>query len=441
MEPDANTNRIECPQCGTLIDVNHQLEDQINKKYQKKLAENSAIIEERARNLDRQMADFEAKKKIENQLFQEKLEKQLQSERNQLELKLEQERAANQQKLLQATQAIEKQQEEKIALKYSSLVSELQKELNDSNIQIKELNQAKIEIERLKREKDLLRETIQLETEQLFTKQLAEQTERIKKSEQERSELAFRELQKKHDTLVQDMNEMKRRQEQGSMQLQGEVQELAIEEWLAGKFPLDTVMEVKKGERGGDCLQVVNTYSRQNCGTIYYESKRTKVFQPQWIEKFKADIRERNATLGVLITEAMPTDMDRLGLRDGVWICTFQEFKNLSFILREHIIQLSQASLAQENRGDKMVMMYNYLTSNTFRMQVEAIVEGFSQMKNDLESEKRAMARLWKTREKQLEKVLVNTIDMHASIKGIAGSAIQDIRQLDFPEQELLLDE
>src|SRR5690606_18145341 len=147
--------------------------------------------------------------------------------------------------------------------------------------------------------------------------------------------------------------------------------------------------EIKKGARGGDCIQIVNTRSRQNCGKIYYESKRTKDFQPTWIEKFKADMREKGADIGVLVTEAMPTDFDRMGLKDGVWICSYEEFKGLCTVLRESVVQLSLAVSSQENKGDKMHMLYDYLTSNTFRMQVEAIVEGFSQMKSDLESEKR----------------------------------------------------
>ena len=229
---------------------------------------------------------------------------------------------------------------------------------------------------------------------------------------------------------------MKRKQEQGSMQLQGEVQELAIEEWLASQFPLDTIDEIKKGARGGDCIQIVNTRTVQNCGMVYYESKRTKDFQPSWIEKFKADIREKGANIGVLVTEVMPSDMSRMGLKEGIWICNYEEFKGLCSVLRESIIQLSIAISSQENKGDKMHMLYDYLTGNTFRLQVEAIVEGFTQMRIDLESEKRAMQSIWRKREKQIEKVTVNTIDMHASIKGIAGNAIQAVKLLELQEPE-----
>jgi hypothetical protein len=216
--------------------------------------------------------------------------------------------------------------------------------------------------------------------------------------------------------------------------MQGEVQELAIEEWLSNHFPLDTIEEIKKGARGGDCIQIVNTRTRQNCGKIYYESKRTKDFQPSWIEKFKADMRDKGADIGVLVTEAMPSDFDRMGMKDGVWICTYEEFKALCAVLRETIIKLSSAISSQENKGDKMSMLYDFLTSNEFRMQIEAIVEGFSAMKTALESEKRSMQRIWKEREKQIDKVVTNTIDMYGSIKGIAGNAIQSVKALELPE-------
>lgn len=145
-------------------------------------------------------------------------------------------------------------------------------------------------------------------------------------------------------------------------------------------------------------------------------------------------MREKGADIGVLITEAMPTDFERMGIKDGVWICTYEEFKGLCAVLRESVVQLSMAISSQENKGDKMHMLYDFLTSNTFRMQVEAIVEGFSSMKEALESEKRSMQRIWKEREKQIEKVITNTIDMYGSIKGIAGNAIQSVKALELAD-------
>mgnify|MGYP001549751926 CR=1 FL=1 len=263
---------------------------------------------------------------------------------------------------------------------------------------------------------------------------LEEARSEVQKAAEEKYALRLREKDKMLEDQKKLVAEMQRKAEQGSMQLQGEVQELAIEDWLREQFPLDTIEEIKKGARGGDCLQHIHTRSRQQCGIVYYESKRTKAFQSGWIEKFKNDIRERGADTGVLVTEAMPSDMDRMGYRDGIWICSFEEFKGLCVVLRESLIQLSNAITVQENKGDKMGMLYDFLTSNEFRLQIEAIVEGFVQMQGDLESEKRSMQGIWKKREKQIEKVLLNTNFMYSSIRGIAGNAIQPVPLLELPE-------
>jgi hypothetical protein len=148
-------------------------------------------------------------------------------------------------------------------------------------------------------------------------------------------------------------------------------------------------------------------------------------------------MRDKGADIGVLVSEAMPSDMERMGMRDGVWVCSYEEFKGLCNVLRESLIQVSTALGSQVNKGDKMQLLYDYLTSNSFRMQVEAIVEGFTSMKTALESEKRAMQRIWKEREKQIDKVINNTIDMHASIRGIAGNAIQSVKALELPGEDL----
>jgi hypothetical protein len=415
----SSESHIKCPNCGTEIDVNdilsHQLEEEIRQKYQAQLTEEKQKYQKEMETLNSAKEEFEERKKKENELFQDRLEKQLKEERIAIESKL---------KL-------------KLSEEQADQFKVLQEELNQKSEQVKELNRTKAEIEKLKREKEEVKGIVEAESQKKLNEQLQTEKEKIRKSEEDKNELKMRDLQKQLDDQKRLTEEMKRKQEQGSMQLQGEVQELAIEEWLQAQFPLDSIEEIKKGARGGDCIQTVNTFSQQNCGKIYYESKRTKDFQGSWIEKFKADMREKGADIGVLVTEAMPSDMQRMGLRDGVWVCSYEEFKGLCGVLRESIIQVSSAIGSQVNKGDKMQLLYEYLTSNSFRMQVEAIVEGFSSMKSALESEKRAMQRIWKEREKQIEKVINNTIDMHASIRGIAGNAIQAVKALELPGEDL----
>ncbi len=416
-------NNINCPNCGFAIDVNdlvyHQMEAELKKEFSAKQAQERIKLNKELELLQKQQAEFEEKKKNENELFQEKLQQKIKEEKlilsASLKLKLEEE------------------QSERFKL--------LENELNQKQEQLKELNRTKAEIEQLKREKDMVKEQTLMEAEKSLSTRLNEERDKIKKLEQDRTELTIKELQKQLEDQKRLTEEMKRKQEQGSMQLQGEVQELAIEEWLMSQFPLDIIAEIKKGARGGDCVQIVNTRTKQNCGTIYYESKRTKDFQPTWIEKFKADIRTKGANIGVLVTDVLPSDMERMGMRDGIWICTYEEFKGLCKVLRESIVQLDSALATQENKGDKMSLLYDFLTSNTFRMQIEAIVEGFSQMQSDLDSERRAMQRIWKSREKQIEKVITNTIDMYGSIKGIAGNAVGDIKALELPSSNIDTDE
>jgi hypothetical protein len=394
--------------------LHHQIEAQLRKKFQDDLRSEKQKYEARSAALEEQRLALESEKNKQAELLTQQVSEQLKLKEHELIGKLRKEAAAEQ----------------------AGAFATLREELDEKSKKVQELNKASAELEKLKREKDELEEKLKADAEKQLNDRLAAERQRIVKQESDKVELRMKELQTQLEDQKRLTAEMKRKQEQGSMQSQGEVQELAIEEWLAEKFPLDVIQEIKKGERGADCLQIVHTRSRQNCGTIYYESKRSKIFQPCWIAKFKADIQERNANIGVLVTEVMPADMNRLGLKDGVWVCSYDEFKGLCYVLRESIIQISNAMVTQENKGDKMGMLYDFLTSNEFQMQIEAIVEGFTQMKSDLESEQRSMRGIWKKREKQIEKVLLNTTGMYGSIKGIAGNAVQAIPLLELSEAD-----
>lgn len=413
------SNRIECPNCGFGIDVNNILSQQVESRLKKQFEE------QRVKEKQQLDTRLEALQKE-----QQALEKAKQQQLEELE-------QAIVEGLREREAALVEKLNEKVRSEQSETLEALNKELGEKTEQLKDLHRTKAEMERLKREKEGLRDEIKAESEQRLNKLLAEEREKFSKSLEQKSQMELAERDKVISDLSQQLRDAQRKAEQGSMQLQGEVQELAIEDWLQNQFPLDSIEEIKKGARGADCLQTVHTRTRQNCGTIYYESKRSKSFQAGWIEKFKQDIREKGADIGVLVTQVMPTDMERMGLKDGIWICTFEEFRGLSTVLRDTAIRLSDAVGAQENKGDKMGMLYDFLTGNEFRQQVEAIVEGFSQMQADLESEKRSMQSIWKKREKQIEKVLLNTNHMYGSIKGIAGNAIQSVPLLELePEKD-----
>lgn len=415
----SNETKITCPNCGQEIDVNsvisHNLEEEFKKKYNAKWVEEKKKYQEEVDKLEKQKQEIELLKENQESLVAEKLAAAVKSEKEKFEQQIKAQ--------------LQEEQSERIA--------SMTKELQEKSEQVKELNRAKAEIEQIKREKAEMKEAIEAETAKLMNEKINEEKEKIRKAEHDKNEMVVAELQKQLDDQKRLTEEMKRKQEQGSMQLQGEVQELAIEEWLTSNFPLDTIEEIKKGDRGADCVQIVHTRSTQNCGTIYYESKRTKNFEPKWLEKLRDDIRAKGANIGVLVTDAFPKNMERMGMVEGIWVCSFEEFKGLCFVLRESIVQLSLVAASQENKGEKTLMLYDFLISNEFRLQVEAIVEGFTQMQADLISEKRSIMGHWKKREKQIEKVLLNTNYMYNSIKGIAGSAIQPIKTLELPDANL----
>jgi len=206
---------------------------------------------------------------------------------------------------------------------------------------------------------------------------------------------------------------------------------LLLEELLRLAFPYDTITEVGKGVRGADCIQSVKNNFGLECGRIIYESKRTKDFGGDWIEKLKADMRSQGADVAVLVTQAMPKDMSQFGEKDGVWICSFSEVKAVSFMLRDAIIKIFNAAKTQDNKGDKMHLLYNYLTSSEFAEQWKAIREGFMGMKISIQKERDMMERLWKAREKQLDKVLLNAAHIRGSVDGIAGMDSVDLNLLE----------
>ncbi len=417
--------KIQCPHCGNDFNVEKalsgKLEAQFKAQYEQNVAAQTQKFKLQQEKLDEEKQLFLKNKENENELFRQRLEKQILAEREKFDKSLLAEK-------------------EKIELKTNEQYQQQLKQLQEDNEKKKEENRHLKQLEiTLKQQQNQLKEQsedLELKLQKKFLDQQKELEDKARKKERESFEMEKLQLLKQIDDNKKLAEEMKRKAEQGSMQLQGEVQELAIEDWLRTTFPYDTIEEIKKGAKGGDCLQIVHTRTTQNCGIIYYESKRTKDFQNIWIEKFKTDIREKGANIGVLVTEVMPNGMERMGLRDGVWVCNFDEFKGLSAVLRDSIIHINNAIATQENKGDKMLMLYDYLTSPTFKMQIEAIVEGFTAMKIGLEKEKMSMQKIWKEREKQIEKVVFNTIDLYGSVKGIAGNSVLSIKALELDNEE-----
>jgi hypothetical protein len=405
----SNKSTIKCPNCKTEFPIGDALAGEIEAGIKQRYIE----------RFNKDQKDLEdQRKKLENEA--EAL-KQLQEKQD---------------KIVAEKIALQKQQLQQEALKKAAeevnlRVEAMQKEIEEKSKKIKEAQQKELEL--LQKEKKLKEQEesfkLELEKQLLEREKLIE--EKAKRLEAEKFDLKIKELEKKLADQVELAETMRRKAEQGSMQTQGEVQELALEELLKSTFPFDIIDEVGKGVKGADCIQTVRNNFGTACGKIIYESKRTKAFANEWIEKLKTDMRSSQANLAVIVTETYPKDMDRFGQKDGIWICHFREVKSLAFLLRDTLIKISAALTSQENKDDKAQLIYSYVTSNEFKHQIEAIVEGFTNLREGINKERLQMEKLWKEREKQLEKVLLNTTHFYGSVKGIAGNAIGDVKLLE----------
>ena len=411
---------IKCPNCASVIDVDNALsadmEQKLKQRYEQQLQESVSQLNNERKRLEDEQKLFDEKKKRENELFQQKLQQE--------KLKLETE--------------LQQQLRKSIASDYENQLRLLKQSAEESEEKLRTARQKELEF--LKKEQKIKNREQELEI--VLQKRLLEERnslmQQIRKEEESRTslketeyQLKVRELEKQLEDQRKLAEEMKRKAEQGSMQLQGEAQELLLEEILRDHFPYDSVGEVGKGVEGADCIQIVRNNFGSDCGKIIFESKRTKSFNSGWIEKLKTDMRNKQADVAILVTQAYPKDMSCFGEKDGVWICSFAEVLALTTALRHTIIRIADTKKAEENKGEKMQMLYGYLTGNEFRQQIETIVEGFLSMKNSITKERIQMEKLWKEREKQLEKVLLSTSGLYGSIKGIAGASIGSIPLLE----------
>ena len=381
-----STYTVTCPKCQHNFEPTDAIREEVEKELRGKMTDWQKKKEEETTAL---LA--EQKITIENELA-EKLKKELGT---QYEQKI---KAMQQNESAMSKQVKDFQEKELAFLK---------------QVQIIQAKEAELELElqrKLVKERESLKAQIQ-----------KEETERGSLKDQE-YQLKVKELEKQLDDQRKLAEEMKRKAEQGSMQMQGEVQELLLEELLKSSFPFDEIVEVGKGVRGADCIQVVRNNLGQEAGKIIYESKRTTAFAQEWIEKLKADMRSQGADIAIIVTQAFPKDMERFGEKEGVYICSYQEVKSVALLLRTALLKLFDAKKNQLNKGDKMSFLYDYLTSNEFNEQWKAIGEGFRQMRQSIQKERDAMEKLWKSREKQLEKVLLNAMHIKGSIEGIAGA-------------------
>ena len=412
------STEVKCPSCGHSF----PLEEAIGKEYEQELRDKMIAWQKKK---DEEFLRKEEEWKGQQKEFALKQEQQFAAERKNLEQVVRKNIAADFENQLILLANSNKENEDKLKLAREKELGFLQKE--------QDLKNKEAEIE-LSFQRKLQEERVMI-------------SEQIRKQELERNQIKETEHQlklKEYEKQIEDqkklVEEMRRKAEQGSMQLQGEVQELILEELLRNNFPFDDLDEVGKGIRGADCIQTVRNKFGQDCGRIIYESKRTKDFGNDWIEKLKKDMRGAGVDVAVIVTQCYPKGMDCFGEKDGVWICSFEEVKAVAYVLRDGIIKLSNAAKSQENRGDKMHLLYDYLTGTEFSEQWKAIREGYMSMRLSIHKERDAMERMWKMREKQLDKVLINASGIKGSIEGIAGADSISLSLTDDEDEALLLE-
>jgi hypothetical protein len=405
---------ITCPSCGNSVHIERAIElkteQRLRDEYNQRFLQLKRNLDDEKKLLDRERLEV---KQLSSQTW-EIIQEELKKERIRLAEQLKTEAKKEwQNELNQMARALEHKEQENLELQKKELALLAQRQ--------------KLENER---------QSMQLKMEREFILRQQEIEKNVRNQVMQQHNFVKLEFEKRLSDQKALIDEMTRKIEQGSMKMQGEIQEIAIEKYLREHYPNDQVSEIKSGARGADCkLEVREVHDGAVAGSIYFESKRTKHFQNSWIEKFKADMRSHKADLGILVTQVMPTDMDHMGEKDGVWLCTFEEMKLLVPILRESVIWVAHAAEQSKNQETKMAFLYKYLISNEFKMQMEAIVDGFTQLQGELDREKRAMHSIWKRREKQIEKVLLNTNHLYSSIRGIAGNEIKTIQALEI-EQE-----
>ena len=395
---------ITCPNCTHQFEPADGMREEIEKELRTK------------------MVEWQKKKDDDFKIKENHFQQLLAAKEQEGEAKLIQEK-----KLLQ--QQLQETLRKSISADYENKLQNLQQADAEKEEKLKEAR--KKELEYLNKERELKSKQDELEI--FVQKQLSEEREKmlveVRKNEEQKVaqiqldyKLIIAEKDKKIEDQLKLVDQMKQKAEQGSMQLQGEVQELLLEDLLRVTFPFDKIEEVGKGVKGADCIQIIHNRLGAEAGKIIYESKRTKDFSTDWIDKLKADMRSTGADIAVIVTQALPKDIDKFGEKDGVYICTFAEVKSVTALLRTALLKIFEIKKSQHNQGDKMVMLYDYLVGNEFGEQWKAIREGFMSMKLSIQKERDMMERIWKSREKQLEKVLLNATFIRGSIEGIAGA-------------------
>jgi hypothetical protein len=417
---------IICPSCKTEIKLTESLAapliETTKRDYEQRLAQKEAEAAKREAAIrEREAALVKATETLDEQVADK-----LKLERNKIVAE-----EARKAKLALANDLEQKTKE----------ILEIQGVLKQKDEKLAEAQKAQVDLLRKQRELDDAKRELDLTVEKRVQEGLSATRDQAKKEAEEGLKFKVMEKEQTIASMQKQIEELKRRAEQGSQQLQGEVQELELESLLSAKFPLDHIIPVAKGEYGGDVLQRVTSPLGHACGTILWESKRTKNWSDGWLVKLREDQRQAKAELAVIVSQALPKDVDTFDLVQGVWVTHPQEALPLAMALRQGLMEVAAAKQATEGQQTKMEIVYEYLMGPRFRQRVQAIVEAFSTMQEDLDKERKVITKQWAKREEQIGRVMQATVGMYGDLQGIAGKTLQEIeglelKALDAPKDE-----
>lgn len=410
---------ITCPKCKAEIRLTESLAapllEATRKQFERKLSQKDEEIEQREAALrDKEKKVADAKRKLDQQVADQVAE-QLNLERTRIVAE-----EAKKAKLASASEIEAKNRE----------VNDIKEVLTENNRKLAEAQKAQAEILKKQRQLDDEKRELDLTVEKRVQADLTEVRTQAKREAEETERLKIAERDQKITSMQRTIEELQRKAEQGSQQLQGEVQELELESLLRAKFPHDTIEPVPKGEFGGDTVQRVVSPAGLIAGTILWEAKRTKNWSNGWLAKLREDQRTAKAEISILISQALPEGVETFDVIEGVWVAHPRVIIPVATVLRNTLLEVSSARLINEGQQTKAEMVYQYLTGPRFRQRVEAIVEAFSGMQEDLEKERKAIMRQWAKRSEQIERVMTATVGMYGDLQGIAGKSIQEIEGL-----------
>lgn len=402
---------INCPNCGTEIEVAEALSSRLKAEAKKQLEAERAEREKGLREKEAALKEQEESLAKEKEDIEEAVRERLKGEREELKKQL----------LSQA--------KDEVAVE----LKDRQEELTSTQQKLEEARKAELELRKSKREVEEQKAELELTVARTLDAEREKIREAAKKEAVDERALKDAEKEKLIGDLRKQIDELKRKSEQGSQQLQGEVLELGLEALLARLFPLDSITPVPKGVHGGDVVQEVRDSTGTNCGTILWESKRTKNWSDTWLPKLRDDQRAAKAQVAVLVSIELPADIDNFGAVEGVWVSGWPFVAGLVSVLRQGLIEVTRSKQANEGQQGKMEMLYSYLSGSEFRHRIEGIVEAFVTLQTDLESEKRSLNRIWSKREKQLQRAVVQTAGMYGDLNGIIGQALPVVEHLELP--------